>query len=538
MRIIPVAALAVLLAPALARADFDAGPFPMAKGNRWVYERSGGQVTVSVDQAQTLSGARWYRLRGFNGASHWVRQTAAGRIYAGSNATWYRFDAAVGAGWTFRVTGGAIPGSNGARVEVVSTSESVTVPAGTFTTIHLRWRAQAVDAGITDEWFARGVGLVKRTETSIAGPRTMSLLRATVSGVAIPASGGGGGGIVGVLGGQGAFGIDGIVPAARVRLRTVLDQGLARPVAMAFHRDGSLWISNRDDDTTLVVDRPGAATMSARRFRDDSAHFMNNPMQLAFSRSRLEFAVALESVNDYNGAAPPNLFTGPTVFTADRSIFEGGTMSHLDMLHHSPNAVGIAAGAAPAAGPDRREYWVFNGNSGSIDRYFFNAPHALGAHDHSDGETYRYGRGLRRVAGVPGHLALDVASGILYIADTGNGRLAKLDTRAGDVTQAAPIAGYHAETPLLGVPNARIDAVTQPGVLTAPAGLLLSGGKLVVSDHATGHLLVFHPDGTLLGDADTGVGARALMGLVEAPGGKLWVLDGKQHRLLEVSIAP
>ena len=39
-----------------------------------------------------------------------------------------------------------------------------------------------VDAGITDEWFARGVGLVKRSTTSIAGPRTSSLIHAIVAG--------------------------------------------------------------------------------------------------------------------------------------------------------------------------------------------------------------------------------------------------------------------------------------------------------------------------------------------------------------------
>lgn len=526
------------LAPAV-RADYDDGYFPLAQGNTWTYAREpgGGQVQMGVDQVGTAGGTRYYRLRNYNGPSHWIRQTAAGGVYGGASATWYRFDAAPGQYWTFRVAGGGtVPGSNGARVTMLG-QESVTVPAGTFQAVRLRWRAQAQDAGITDEWFARGVGLIKRTETSLAGPRTLVLVQATISGQLI--AGGGGGGMIPVLTGEGAFGISGDVPAARVRLRVVLAQGLRRPAAMAVHPgDGSLWIVNRGDDSTTIVDGPGSPGMQARRYQDDSDHFMNNPLAIAFSRSRLEHAVALESINDYNGAAPGNYFTGPTLFSSDRTIFQGGASSHLDMLHHSPLAVGIAAGARPAAGqPDRREYWVFNGAAGCIDRYYFHEPHVLGGHDHADGQTFRYGGGLRRVANVPGHLVLDEAAGVLYIADTGNGRIARLDTQAVSLSQSYPINGYHAETPLRRVPGAAIQSVTAPGALERPAGLILTGGKLVVSDHATGKVSVFSPDGALLGQADTGLGAGALTGLCEVQG-KLYLLDARGDRLLELTVLP
>src|SRR5439155_17425574 len=45
--------------------------------------------------------------------------------------------------------------------------------------------SQCADAGITDEYFAQGVGLVKRVEESIAGPREMVLESATISGRSI-----------------------------------------------------------------------------------------------------------------------------------------------------------------------------------------------------------------------------------------------------------------------------------------------------------------------------------------------------------------
>lgn len=532
MRRIATALLGLSLLATPAVAEFDQGPLPMSQGNEWVYRAtSGGEVTVRVDGVQASGPYRFYRLRGFNGTSAWVRQTAAGRVYNSNGGTWYRFDAATGASWIFRTTGAAIAGSNGATVTVVG-QESVTVPAGTFQAIHLRWQGTVAGAGIRDEWFARGVGLVKRVEAG----RTLSLTRATVAGQSIPA---GGGGIIPVLTGGGAFGISGEVPASRVRLRTILAQGLSRPAAMAFHPDRSLWIVNRGDDSTVIVDGAGTAQQQARKFVDDSDHFNNNPLAIAFSRSRVEVAVGLESINDYNGAAPGNYFTGPTLFTGDRSIFQGGASSHLDMLHHSPLVVGIAAGARPASGTvDRREYWVFNGYSGCIDRYYFNEPHVLGGHDHADGLTYRYGSGLRRVSGVPGHLTLDTASGMLYIADTGNGRIARLDTRLGSLSQAPLIQGIHSETPLRRVQGVQIQTLTPSGALTRPAGLILANGKLVVSDHATGKISVFGLNGQLEGVADTGVGANALAGLVETPGGKLYVLDARNNRVLEVEILP
>lgn len=334
--------------------------------------------------------------------------------------------------------------------------------------------------------------------------------------------------------GEGVFGISGTVPASRVVVRTLLSRGLDTPTAMAVNpHDGALWIVNRGDDSSVVVDAVGRSNQRSVKYRDDSDHFMNNPMAIAFSKGRNEFATIQDTDNDYNGRAYGNNFMGPTVFSADRSIYDGGASSHLDMLHHSPDSVGIAAGEDSRS----REYWVFNGDSGAIDRYFFHEPHELGGHDHSDGETFRYGAGsLKRIAGVPGHLALDERTGTLYIADTGNHRIARLDTR-GDVSDATPIRGYHDETPLYRVGGARIESVTSSSAgLVAPSGLLLQKGKLVVGDYATGHVKVFTQDGELVGDLDTGLGANALTGLAASPDGTLLALDAKRDRLVEIEV--
>lgn len=341
----------------------------------------------------------------------------------------------------------------------------------------------------------------------------------------------------------GAFGIHGTVPASRVTVTTLLSQGLSKPTGMAVDpRDGSLWILNHGDDTSVIVDNVGTRTQKATRFQDDSAHFMNKPMQLAFSPLRNEFASAQDSNNNYSHCNDPDMqmannFMGPTLFSADRTIYDGGSQSHLDMLHHSPFSVGIAAGRKPAStAVDKREYFVFNGQSGCIDRYYFNKPHELGGDNHLDGETYRYAPGeLKRVAGVPGHLALDQSTGVLYIADTGHGRIAKLDPSQ-PLSSAVAIQGWHDETPLKQVPGAHISSVTAPGELSRPAGLLIHDGMLVVGDYATGHVKVFNKAGEVQGDIDLGIGANTLGGLAESPTGKLLALDMRGNRLLQVEV--
>lgn len=330
-----------------------------------------------------------------------------------------------------------------------------------------------------------------------------------------------------------AFGINGTISASKVTLKTILKQGLSGPTGIAVNpRDKSVWVVNRGSDSSVVIDRVGTSGQVAKLYRDSSDHFMNNPMAIAFSTGFNEFATVQESDNDYNGhAAHGNMFMGPTVFTANRSIYEGGAASHLDMLHHSPNSVGIAAGANAS----KREYWVFNGNSGSIDRYFFNQPHQLGGDDHRDGTTFRYAAGaLKRVAGVPGHLAFDASTGELFIADTGNGRIARLDTKAQG--QASPIAAYHNETPLYGVKGPQVSSVTARGAVTNPSGLIIFKGQLVVADYATGHIKVFTKSGQQVGDLDTGLGAKAITGIAAGPGGELFVLDAKKSQLVQISV--
>jgi DNA-binding beta-propeller fold protein YncE len=333
----------------------------------------------------------------------------------------------------------------------------------------------------------------------------------------------------------GLFGIAGTMPPAALEQQVILNNGLEAPTSLAFNsKDDSLWVVCRDGDSSIVIDDAGKTTQKAVLYRDDSAHFMNNPMQIAFSRRRDEFAIVGDTTNDYNSHHDHgNFFMGPTLYPANRAVYDGRGGTHLDMLHHSPNGGGIVAGKKTSSlSSDKREYWVFNGHSGAIDRYFFHQPHALGADDHADGKTYRYAEGeLQRVAGVPGHLALDEASGYLYVADTGNGRIARLDTST-SLTGARLIPAYHDETPLFGMAGTTLDTVASG--LGKPSGLVFHDGKLVVSEHATGRIKILSLGGELLGDYNTGRGANSITGLAVSKTGELYFTDMKRNEVVKL----
>jgi len=61
------------------------------------------------------------------------------------------------------------------------------VPAGTFSgSLAIDYPpGNCADAGLSDETFAPGVGLLRRTSITIAGPRTLELLYARVRGVSV-----------------------------------------------------------------------------------------------------------------------------------------------------------------------------------------------------------------------------------------------------------------------------------------------------------------------------------------------------------------
>jgi len=207
--------------------------------------------------------------------------------------------------------------------------------------------------------------------------------------------------------------------------------------------------------------------------------------------------------------------------------------SHIDMLHQSPLCMGIEHEQGNA-------YWVADGTAGHLVRYDFAVDHGPGWDDHSDGIVRRFPQAaVERVADVPSHLVLDDASGWLYAADTGRGRVIRLDVASGRMAQRLPLRNE----PL--AEFSRWDDATVEvfaSGLRRPSGIALvrdgdggegSGGRLFVGDHATGEIVAFDlASGDELGRLRTG--ARGLAGLEVGPDGRLYFVDLAADQLVRV----
>lgn len=318
------------------------------------------------------------------------------------------------------------------------------------------------------------------------------------------------------------------------------DAKLNVPRDLAFNpvRPNELWVVNFGDDSMVIASDALAEPVQSERRKDGAAnHFMAKPSSIAFGADATTFgsvgtfATCQESRNTYDDMAKPNDFMGPVLWTSDLSIFAKqnpkGLGSHLDMLHNSPLCAGIAHEAGNV-------YWTFAGRSNAIVKYDFRTDNGVGQDDHSDGESWRYGLGaFGYVAGVPSHLVFDATDASLYVADTGNGRIAKLDTKSG--TKGRSLATKETQALYVEMTDAVItDVVPGGGDLVRPSGLELRDGLLFVSDNQTSRVLAYTLAGEKVNELDTGLPPGSLAGLVFGPDGKLYLVDMKGNRVFRV----
>jgi DNA-binding beta-propeller fold protein YncE len=203
------------------------------------------------------------------------------------------------------------------------------------------------------------------------------------------------------------------------------------------------------------------------------------------------------------------------------------------MLHNTPNGMGIAW-------EDDHVYWVFDGYHSSITRYDFGQHHGAGGTDHGDGIVARYVEGeVDRKPDVPSHMEYDPETELLYIADTGNKRIAVLDTTTG--TDGANItpnydspAGNQYE-----VVGADISTLVdgEEHNMTRPSGLALHEGVLYVSDNKRANIMAFDPTtGELLDYLSLELPEDALMGITFDVDGNLWFTDAVDDRIVRISV--
>lgn len=314
-----------------------------------------------------------------------------------------------------------------------------------------------------------------------------------------------------------------------------------------------LWVVNNGTSSVpgsgmVMIFNTGRANQLARYRRDSNAnHFIRMCPAIAFG------------LTDFNGKPGGNVlwanaiegnnggdnFTGASLWPSDTNIYgkvhqnDNLLGSHCDMLHQSPYSMGIAHEKGNA-------FWLVDGSSGkgntaptdgSICRYDFAVPHGYGEDDHSDGLIRRYTQvKMTRKPNIPSHLILDKATGWLYIADTGGKRIIRMDINSGSQYQKLtaknePLASfqeYRGETQ---------EVVASTG-LTDPCGIEFHKGRLMVSDNATGDIVVY--DVTVKPAVEKGrikTGVVGIMGIKVGPDEKIYFVDNKGNKVVRIDPA-
>ena len=162
-------------------------------------------------------------------------------------------------------------------------------------------------------------------------------------------------------------------------------------------------------------------------------------------------------------------------------------------------------------------------------------PHEIGGHDHSDGKVWRYDEvDINREEGVPSHMILDDSLGFLYIADTGNQRILKFNVNSGNYSyDLTPYGESLSEYYMM--ENAEWEVYINQE-LEKPSGIDLYDDRLVVSDYASGHIIIYDISTTLpyeLGRIDTG-SENNIMGIKIDDNQKIWYVSYNDNNVVRI----
>jgi len=145
---------------------------PLEIGNSWTYEYSAGpsfegefymEVTEKVEvfgeevykldfEGALFDGEYWQLLKNIEDGLYFYGHTFHGELETPD--LWIEADAEVGQTWQTQGQGGEV------EWEVISISEEITVPAGTFECIYVQGKTDG-SSSVVEHWWAVGVGEIK-----------------------------------------------------------------------------------------------------------------------------------------------------------------------------------------------------------------------------------------------------------------------------------------------------------------------------------------------------------------------------------------
>jgi sugar lactone lactonase YvrE len=339
-----------------------------------------------------------------------------------------------------------------------------------------------------------------------------------------------------------------------VDLTVISDSGFEHniPTSLAFHPDRTdeLWVVSKGNHSMWIGNNVGTPSQTAvRKQHFTGAHFMINPSDFAFGDfgciSTQEnvpspnppntMSRCMATIHEEDKTTPftdnaPGTFMGPSLWSADKDRFDGGHTTHYDMLHNSPSGMGIAWEGK------NHVYWVFDGYNSALVRYDFALDHGPGGVFHDDAVVKRYVKNqVSRVPNVPSHLSYDADTDLLYVADTGNNRVAVLDATTG--TNGAAIFPNFDGSTQLEVNGASITTLVDGGAvgMVNPSGLVIHDGMIFVSDNQTSRILAFTMEGDLIDYLDTDLPAGSLMGIAFDVEGRLFFVNALSNSINMVS---
>jgi DNA-binding beta-propeller fold protein YncE len=310
---------------------------------------------------------------------------------------------------------------------------------------------------------------------------------------------------------------------------------ILKPRDLEFHPDiNQLWVMNKGANGSdfVIIDNPGGPDEKIIKRKDShSGHFVVNGTGIAFSNANT-FATAPEIKNTTSNAN--STFMGPALWSSNLDVFaniyqsnwaQGQPLgSHYDMLHQSPFSMGIAH-------DKDNSFWVFDGYFKNLCHYEFVNDHGPGAEYHGDGKIHRHTDvKLERVNDVPSHMVVDKKTGLLYICDTYNGRVIKVDAKTGSFVKnlTAPnetLAEYQE------VNGATVDVLVSG--LDKPCGIDIKDDRLFVSDYETGMLYVYDTKtNEELAKFDTGQPGNT--GIEISKEGVIWLLNYTNNTLSKI----